>query len=400
MKIKYITIELTIFIILIFLQTFSLITTNEFGIAAITIFLIFQVVWKKLYRKINVKYLILTLIIMAMIIISGYVNNVVYFSQILRLLMTIFIIYCGYIYSKTIFEDKEKTERFWKIYGSVILFFVLYGVYEFFAIKYELPLFMNVFNNNTSYAPKGVFIYYGGWSEGYRLYNTFYEPSVFGIFMAYNFFIILSNKYIKLSKKIVILGLIAFNLIFTFARSGWVTFLYMATIYIVYAAFNFKSTKFFDKILMLLPFLNLIIMTTLGLILYEDFSSQTRTYSAIYFLTESVADTRSIILGHGVGSVINTGYGIQFVEPHAHNGYIDIIYQVGWPIFLFILVQVYKIISNIKGRYKKVVVGITCSLCCFGVYYMVESIVILTVVMIVFAINEGKREELNDTVKN
>ena len=398
MKIKYITIELTIFIILIFLQTFSLITTKEFGIAAITIFLIFQVIWKKLYRKINIKFMIFVLIILAMIIISGYLNNAFYYSQILRILMTILIIYCGYVYSKTIFEDKEKTERFWKIYSSVILFFVLYGVYEFFAIKYELPLFMNVFNNNTSYAPKGVFIYYGGWSEGYRLYNTFYEPSVFGIFMAYNFFIILSNKYIKLSKKIVILGLIAFNLIFTFARSGWVTFLYMAGIYLAYSLL--KQKKLLDNVLLLLPFINLIIMYTLGLILYEDLSSQTRTYSAIYYLSKSIDSVKNMMIGNGVGSIINKIEIVQYVEPLAHNGYIDIIYQLGWPIFLYIMVQVYKIVSKIKWKYKKVVIGIVATLSCFGVYHMVESLIVLTVVMIVFAINESKREDQNDTIKN
>lgn len=401
MKIKYISIEYAIFIILIFLQNFSIITTKEFGIAGITVFLIIEVIIKKLYKKIKIRYLFLALIVILSILISSYINNVYYFSQILRIIMTLLIIYFAYLYIQEILKNEERTKIFWKIYTNIGFFFLLYGIYELLAIKYRLPLFLNIFSNNTSYAPRGLYAYYGGWNEKYRLYSTFFEPSVYSLFLVYNFFILIENKYVNKKKKNIMLLLILFNLFFTYARTGWVTMIYMIGIYIAYDKLSLGKLGVLDKILVFLPFINLAIMYAWGLAFYTDWSSQARTYSAVYYLTQSLSSIKYMLFGHGIGSIINNTNVTTVIEPAAHNGYIDIAYQLGWPILICILINVYNYIKNIKGKNRKIVVGIICTMCCFGVYYMVETLIVLAIVEIVFAINENNRKEIkDDSIKN
>ncbi len=388
-------IEYFLFIILLFFQNFALIKTESFGINGLVIylFIISIIHFKKFYGKINLKFLFFSVLIILIVIVGSFFNNIMYLTQILKIVMILWLIYAVYIYIKTIYEEKNE-EYFWNLYSKIALGMFLYGIYEFIAIRNSLPLFLNIFNNNPSYYVRGVTDYFSGWNEGYRLYNVFFEPSAFSLFLVYNFFLVKENEYMKRSIKKVLYVLIIFNLIFTYARTGWVSMLYMIAIYLSYK-FLLKRARILDIIFFLLPIINIIIMHSIGLVLYQDSSSIARTYSAIYYLKESFSNIKVFLFGHGCGSIANASVNIENIDTSAHNGYCDIIYQYGFPIFIYLLLKLKNKIKGIK-KHRYLIVGVIGTLCCFANYYIVETFISLAVIIFVYCDKENlKREEEN-----
>ena len=383
-------IEYFLFIVLLFLQNFALIKTDEFGINGMTCFLFLLSVLnaKRYYSKVKKKTFLILMASISFLFISAFFNDTFYISQIFRYIMVLWLIYMANIYINSIYEKNEQ-EYFYNLYTKILLIFMLYGIYELIANIYSLPLVLNVFGNNPSYEPKTLYRYYGGWADKTRLYNAFFEPSVFSVFLVYNIFFVKEMKNIPRLRKKMLYYLMIFNLIFTYARTGYVTMIYMIGIYILYDKIlkNKQKTSFIDTIMLLLPFFNLFIMYFIGLNLFNDLSSLARTYSGIFYLQNSFSTIKNILFGHSIGSITNGEITMKYIEKQAHNGYVDIMYQLGIIAFISLLIFLYNRIRSVKNK-RYLIVGVLATFCCFASYFCVETIIVQIVLIYNFCKNE------------
>ncbi len=398
-------IEIIIFIILLFLQNFSIITTKSFGIAGTTIFLIYIFIRYKLFFKIDKKTLIFGIGFVIFVLLSQFVNHAFNFSQIVRYLMIIFIAWTTIKFMQEVCKTNQK-EFFDKAFYCAIMVITIYGVYQLIASKLDLPILLNLFSNNPSYGARGLFESYTGWMNDVRIYTTFYEPSSYALFLTIAYFYSMSFSKLNKEQKFALTAMTLFNIIFTFARSGWVTFAYYVAIYLAFEIFenNIKLKKIVKIGTILLPVITLIIMGTLGIYIFKDLSSTGRTYSSLYYLSNSLDSIKCILVGHGLGSMFNIPEGLVYngyaVENFAHNGYIDIIYQFGIPFFILILYAIIKYIKAKKLDDEWLVYATLFTLCCFGSMYSVESIIIMVCLVIISLEYKNKlksREEKNES---
>lgn len=383
-------IEIVIFIILLFLQNFSIITTKSFGIAGITIFLVYVFFRYKLYFKINKKIILVGASFVIFTLLSQFVNHSFNFSQIIRYSMIIFIAWTTIKFIEEIYKTNQK-DFFDKVFFSAIMVITIYGVYQLIASKLELPLLFNIFNNNPSYGARGLFESYTGWMNDVRIYTTFYEPSSYALFLTIAYFYIMHFSNLNKDQKFVLTAMTLFNIFFTFARSGWVTFVYYIAIYYAFMLFenNYKLKKIVKIGIVLLPIITLLIMGTLGVYIFKDLSSTGRTYSSIYYLSNTFDSIKGILVGHGLGSMFNIPSDLTYngyaVENFAHNGYIDILYQFGIPFFILVIYVLLRYIKQKNIDNDWLVYATIFTLCCFGSMYSVESIIILVCLVLISA---------------
>lgn len=381
--------EINLLIILLFLQDFALIKTSEFGIAALTIYMIVISIKYNFFLKINKKFLTFLIIFYLIIVLSCIFNRFYNLMQIARITMIIFIIFSTYKYAKIISDNGEK-EYFSKCLYRYIVIFCIYGIYQLIASTRGLPIFLNIFCNNPSYSMRGLHEVYTGWNEGVRIYSTFYEPSPYAIFLTNAYFFVINDKKIKTKNKIFISIFVIFNIYYTYARSGWITFIYFICIFLLFKVF--KKEGFIKKIgkigVVFLPLVSLLLMNTVGLENFNDLSSKGRTYSSMFYLKNSTEDIKSILVGHGLGSIANITEGTTYenyeIEKFAHNGYIDIIYQMGWIFFIYLLFVIIKYIRDNEIQNEWIVYASIFTLCCFGTMYYIESIISLVVFIVEF----------------
>lgn len=389
-KLKKFDFEIIIFLLCLFLQDFSIIKTKSFGIPCLTLFLVYAFFRYNFFKKLNKKFIIFCLITIIVIVLSSILNKYFNYTQIFRYLSVLFIFFAGYNYIKILF-DKKKNDTLLKYALVFSLIISLYGVYQSTASMVGLPMFLNIFNNNPSYAVRGIYEVYGGWSSTYRVYGTFFEPSVFAIFLSNLFFIFLLFYKDKKLLYYITMILLLFNIFLTFARSGWIVFLCYLIVYILYR-FIFKKLKkgllefIFEVSILLLPLFIVVIMYFVGLYLFKDNSSLSRTYSSIYYLTFSFQDILSILFGHSLGSlslIKNVIFNGASIEPFAHNGYVEIIYLLGWPYFIYLLFKVREFFTKTKNN-KLFAYATISTLCCFGAYYNVESLAVISIIFICY----------------
>ena len=379
--------EIIIFIILLFLQNFAIINTKEFGIAAITIFLIYIFIKHKMYQKINKKSIIIVTGIVFFVVISQICNKTFNFLQIGRYSMILFIGWTSIKYMEKIQEIKQK-DFFNTAFYYAIIIITGYGVYQLIACKLQMPVFFNIFNNNQSYGARGLFESYSGWTRDVRIYTTFYEPSAYAIFLTIAYFYAMSFKNLDKDKRFTMTALTLFNIYFTYARSGWIVFAYYIAIYIAFKLFkNNKPLMKLTKIgTILLPLITLTIMSTLGIYIFKDASSTARTYSSLYYLVNSVNNIKGILIGHGLGSMLRIPEGLEYqgyvVETFSHNGYIDIIYQLGIPFFVIMIYAIIKYLKSKNIEDEWLIYATIFTLCCSGSLYSVESIIAMVCLVI------------------
>jgi len=389
--------DIIIFIILLFFQNFAIIKTNSFGIAALTVFLLYIAIKYKIYLKLNKKIMISLFCLLFFITFSQLMNNAFDILQLLRFFMIIFVAYITIEYIKNIYLSQREA-FFNKIFTIVLITISIYGIYQLLAGKFNLPLILNFFNNNPSYGARGIFEDYTGWVDTARLYTTFYEPSAYAIFITFAYFYIMNTKSDKKTINIITTILVVVNLFFTYSRSGWVTFAYFIIIYFMFKILKRESVlkKIGKAITVLLPFITLIIMSTLGVYIFKDLSSMGRTYSSLYYISNSVNNIKSFLIGHGLGAMLKVSEGLLYngyiVEKFSHNGYIDIIYQLGVPFFSIIIVSLLKGINKAKLSNNWIVYASVFTLCCFGSVYNVESIISMVCLIVSTAYCEVKKE--------
>ncbi|WP_290061202.1 O-antigen ligase family protein [Paraclostridium bifermentans] len=409
-KNKITNLEMILFVIGIVLQCFSITQVGGSGIPFLFCICLMIYIKHRLYSKINMFFtMIITLMLIRVTTDILFIGSPMF--SIVRLVMIIFIIYVSFKYIEIIYrEDRQGT--FYKIYMIVFILLNLYGIYSIFSKKFNLPLFMNIFINNPSYAVKeNMFTYVSGWVQDMRIYATFSEPSFYAFFLCMNLLIV-KNINTKLINKIIINILIIINLYSTYSRSGYVMYIQLIVIMVVYKSVSklLKSRKYTYNILLiivlLIPFINLGIMDFANRNVFNDLSSESRTKSGIYYLKESLKDTKSITIGHGYKS-ISLGYNYILknddIEGFAHNAYIEIIYELGWIFFLILMgIIVFFINKNIKlHEYRLQIFAIIATMSSSVAFYNIESIISLLVVFIGSAVNSRyKKFNITNEIKS
>lgn len=382
-------IEINIFMIFLFLQNFALIRTSSFGIAALTIFMIYIFVKYKFFMSIDKKFFRFIIVLYSVIILSAIANQFFDFMQIVRLNMIIFVGWSTYKYSKII-QEKDKTEYFYKTFFVYLVIITIYGIYQLVVSDNHWPLFLNIFNNNPSYSTREIYTVYGGWNESPRIYTTFYEPSAYAIFLVNSYFFAIDSEKLTKKQKIALSILAIINVIYSYARSGWITFIYFVGIFILFKILKKDGIlKKIGKALVVgLPLITVCIMNIVGLKIFDDLSSKGRTYSSLYYLENSFDNVKSVLVGHGVGSILNikdgTTYNKYKIEPFAHNGYIDIMYQYGIVFFVFLIYAILKYFKDSKIQDEWLAYASIFTISCFGTMFNVESVIALMCVILSF----------------
>lgn len=398
---KVTNLEIILFIIGIVLQCFSIAQIGGSGIPFLFCICLIIHIKYKLYNKINIFFNII-IILMLIRLVSDilFIGSPIF--SIIRLSMVIFITYVSFHYIDIIYNE-NKQKIFFKIYIIIFILLNLYGIYSIFSRKFNLPLFMNIFINNPSYAIKEtMFTYVSGWIENMRIYTTFSEPSFYAFFLCINLFII-ENIDTKFINKIIVHGLIIINLYNTYSRSGYVMYIQLIVIMITYKILSrfIKSKKYTYNILfillLLIPFINLGIMNFANENIFKDLSSEARTKSGIYYLNKSFDDAKSIALGHGYKSIsLEYNYMLknEDIEGFAHNAYIEIIYELGWVFFLTLMILLVLFINkNIKSyEYRLQIVALIATMSSSVAFYNIESIISLLAVFIASALNSRHRK--------
>lgn len=381
--------EIIFFVVLLFLQNFALIRTVDFGIAALTIYVIYLFIKYKLYMKIEKRFFCFLIILYGVIVVSAVVNQSINVLQIARLTMIIFVGWTVYQYSDII-QEKGETNFFYKIFKKGLIVIMIYGIYQLIASVKGWPIFLNIFNNNPSYSIKGIYQVYGGWNESARIYATFYEPSAYAIFLVNAYFFVVDNKLIGTKQKIIVTILAIINIIFTYSRSGWITFIYFIAILLFFKIIKKENwIKLIGKFLIvLLPLISLWIMSIIGLKIFDDHSSKVRTYSSLYYLENTFDNLKSVVVGHGLGSIYNIEDGTMYndyeIEQFTHNGYIDIMYQLGVVYFILLIYTICKSFKNKNMQNEWIVYASVFTLTCFGTMFNVESLIALVSLILGF----------------
>lgn len=389
-------IEIIIFTIFLFLQNFAIITTEKFGISALVVFLIYSFIKYKMIYKISKNFIITGIGLVIFLVISGCINGILDIMQILRLCMIIFVGWTTIEYINVI-KKHNQIKFFYKVFCIAIVCITIYGIYQIIASQYRLPIILNILSNNTSYGAKSIFSLYGGWSNKPRIYATFFEPSVYSIFLVIAYFFIIDKANINKKQKIIITILFLINLFFTYSRSGWITFIYFIGIFLVFKIFNKKNfmNKLIKLLIMMLPLISLLVMSVLGLIVFEDESAKARTYSSLYYLENTFDNLKSIFIGHGLGSISQIPEGTLYnnfpIERFAHNGYVDIMYQLGIIFWVLLMCFSYNELKKKKLKNNWLIFAIIYTLCCFGTMFNIESIISL--VFIVISTEVDKKQE-------
>lgn len=400
-KEKILKIEIIIFVILLFLQNFAIIKTENFGIAALTIFLIWITIKYKFFMKININFLKFLCVFTIFVLISATLNKSLEVMQIFRMYMIFFIVWSIFKYMNVI-NEKGEIKYFYKVFYYILLIISIYGIYQLIAPSLKLPIFLNIFSNNPSYGARGIYEIYDGWNKSARIYATFYEPSSYAIFTVIAYFFIMNSKNISKMKKIIITILSITNIIFTYSRSGWITFVYFVCILLLFKIVN--NNNIIKKIgkagIVLLPFISLLIMSTVGLQMFGDLSSKGRTYSSLYYLEKTVDSAKSVLVGHGLGSVTLGNEKVMYnntkIENFTHNGYIEIAYQLGWIFLLYVIWVIIRYLKKMKVENEWIVYASIFTISCFGTMYSVESIIALICIVVNWCEHKNISEDENE----
>ena len=101
-RIKKIDIELLIFVLCIFLQNFAIISTKDFGISCIVLFLIYVFFRYNYIKKLNVKFIAFNVISLLFVALNYVFNDIFAFTQVVRYFLVAFVVFTGYYYVKDI----------------------------------------------------------------------------------------------------------------------------------------------------------------------------------------------------------------------------------------------------------------------------------------------------------
>ena len=276
-----------------------------------------------------------------------------------------------------------------------IFIITLYGIYCYIADLYNLPKFMNIFINNPSYADfsNNIYNYYGGWTGKARIYTTFYEPSIYAVFL------VLSIAFIRLTeiskvRKVILMLLIIFNIICTDSRTGIAVLVYMICIYLIYKISKSIYMKIEKIIIFIFPILNIFIINLVNEYIFNDLSSQGRSGAPIFYLELVFKNIKTFIFGNGLEYkeqfFVKNGES-YFIESIPHNSYVDFLYTGGIIYLIFFICILLIFSKNIKSIKNRMIIIPTFIFCLsFEQYVYVESIIIFLTILFITAYKKEK----------
>ena len=379
---------LVIFLVTIFFQNFALISNESFGIAASTVVLAVFAFRYRLINRISKGFFSFVVGLFITLLITSAVNAYCNISQVLRLFMIVFDGIVSYRFIKVNSKAAGMCDFVFKALSIITIIMCLYGVYQYVAVSHHWPHFMNIFNNNTSYKPRGVFDYYGGWTSSFgRIYGVCSEPSFYASILCIDFVILwespIRNKIINFAQIMIIV-----NIILTGARSGWGIFACIILSIIATTLFRREnlSIKMIQFVVVFIPIITFFFMNYLVVIAnkgYSDASALSRTLSAQYYLNEVFDSINSVLFGHGLGYSWSLDLtNERYIEAVAHNGYIEIMYLLGIPFLFFLLYQINLLSKKLPDQVLRTIfLMVAVSMCMFGSDYNIESNIELFFVM-------------------
>jgi hypothetical protein len=360
------------------------ISTQGFGISISTIILIVIGVLNLTKLRFNKKQLIYAIVIIIWMIISSWLLNDLSNAWILRVMRYSMVIFIAII-CNSLFSNIKYLQCFHKNLATITVIGCVYGYYQIVAPNYHLPYFLNVFSNNSSYSPKDLYFYYGGWVEAYRVYGVFAEPAFYASFLALFLVAVLFCRRSDYLNKPVVLFLICTNLFFSYSRIGYAVAGSIILLYLLFTKLNWgrigKPVCYAITVLVIcIPLLMPIIMGYLfDSETFIDKSSSGRTISQQYYLDKGLEPSN--LLGYGVGSIsqqMQDKAQHGDVEAQAHNGMITMIYEMGTLSILLYLFLMFELLKSAKNlAYIAVFLGGIATLLSMGDFYSIESIMIL-----------------------
>lgn len=413
--ISHIKFDIFIFILSIFLQGFTIVKTSSFGIPFSVSILLYLVIKYKLITKAkhNKNFITINIIVIILILISYLLNEIsIDILKVFRVEMLFISGYFSFKYFKLL-EKYNYLETFFKYFYKATVFIGIYGIYQYLAYYFNLPLFMNIFRNNPSYNLNSLdlYFYYGGWSSN-RIYTTFAEPSFYAEFVVILIIITFfyAKRYLGCIKAVFVQFILIVNLILTYSRSGIMEFVYIIFGYIIYITISKLRISILNFIIWLgisfVPLINIVALQFANKIIFDDLSSVSRTESVLYYLSKSFESIKHTLVGHGLGIMqkdLSYMYVSNNIEKYAHNGYVEIIYENGILIFIVMFLGILLLINQIKSnKYKILAFSVIVNTNDFGTGYNIESILILLVIMILVMESFDRERGINEvkTAKN
>lgn len=391
--------DIYILVISIFLQGYSVINTEGFGIPILVLIIIYLFLKNKLFIKgFEKKFIIFNIIILICMFIGFVLNkgNLDFF-KVMRIEMILIIAYCFYQYINFLIRV-NKFKNFICALRNISILISLYGIYQFIAYKLGLPMFLNIFRNNPSYGLSiNIYDYYGGGWTNNRVYATFTEPSFYGVFLVV---LIVMFYFINVKGKNILMFMLLVNLYLTFSRSAWIAFIYIILFYIIIKIFyKIKSIKrIILAIAMLMPIINIMIVKYANNKIFNDFSSQARTNSVLFYLNGVFDSIKTFLFGHGLGSMQNNyninSYINYMLEQNAHNGYIEILYEFGVVTFIILLIFIYLFVKKINTKDSYIIYLVVSMTSLLGTSFYVESTLILIILFIVVIKNRSSENNI------
>lgn len=266
---------------------------------------------------------------------------------------------------------------------------IIYGLYQYLASLYKLPLFLDFLRNNASYnfaSSEST----GGWLDTYRIYSVWAEPSFSSIPIAFFMYLLLFHSD-KIKEKIIWISISGIYTYFTFSRLTWLVYSITLCFYLLLMLVEKIGSPIFLRILEKSKYvitLSYIFVSYawvyIAPIIMDDISTYGRS-SSVIIGTRMFLD--NMIVGSGMNSykelesMYNFGLEYYFPQSLPNNLFISYAQQMGvfgilvsfFP--LFFLLNLKKI--ELKNRLVIVFSFITIGNFGFDLFYMPLSWFIL-----------------------
>ena len=317
-----------------------------------TVFLFINALYVVINNKLNkaLFYSVFLIGILSVLLVLGkapFMSKLVYFRN-FTLAPFIFIL----CYKHLVFKDVHSKEfkYFLKMFLNISLIVFIFGI-----IMYFLPYkYWKAIGINEVYIAKGDTTiedgFNGRFTTGFvngvgifRMASLYYEPVNLGYFFVFSFIIaLIYKKYFDPKKKryLVFNGI---GLVLTFGKGAYLLLLTLFLSAIVYwALFGYKK-KTPKKV----AISNLIVFGMLFGALWVYYKRIGGAASPHFWGIEATSKTiMSNPFGFGLGSGGNFGADGMDFSTGAETGLLSMIYQIGIPIFLLVLILYFMIIKN------------------------------------------------------
>lgn len=378
------------FVISVLLMNTSLINIGGFGIPLfyVSILLImvdYILISKNNERKMENNIFNITLALFFCLFSIGvlhyfllHIDLITEVKQVIARSMFVLLFVCTYLYVGGN-EDNFRLTILWS--NRILKILILYGVYQYFASIYGLPLFLDFLRNNASYDTLEANVI-SGWTETYRIFSVWSEPSFssspVGLFI-YLLLFYSENKF----EKVKWFFILSFYCYYTYSRLVWIVAVSSILVYFLIVLIE-KILKKYNKILTeKIKYIYLLTFMPIGLswifispIIMPDASSVSRS-SSVIIGARIFFDNLFTGTGFNTYPLYEAYYsrGLRYYFPTAssHNLFISYGQQMGVLGIFFALVPIFLIfrMKNVDLKERLIILNIILVIQFFGgdIYY-------------------------------